>query len=101
VFSPARALEGAYRVRMTYGEEHDDDAAELVDDPRPSWFPGNHLPEDARRLWLTHHVPDGALLDFAGSLDGAKPYHRVAAWVLLVVFGLPVLFAVMRLFQAF
>jgi hypothetical protein len=86
---------------MTYGEEHDDDAAELVDDPRPSWFPGNHLPEDARRLGLTHHVPDGALLDFAGSLDGAKPYHRVAAWVLLVVFGLPVLFAVMRLFQAF
>ena len=101
MFSPARALEGAYRVRMTYGEEHDDDAAELVDDPRPSWFPGNHLPEDARRLGLTHHVPDGALLDFAGSLDGAKPYHRVAAWVLLVVFGLPVLFAVMRLFQAF
>jgi hypothetical protein len=85
---------------MTYGEEHDDDAVELVDDPGPSWFPGNHLPEDARRLGLTHHVPDGALLDFAGSLDGAKPYHRVAAWMLLVVFGLPVLFAVMRLFQA-
>ena len=85
---------------MAHGEEYDDDAVELVDDPGPSWFPGNHLPEDARRLGLTHHVPDGALLDFAGSLDGAKPYHRVAAWMLLVVFGLPVLFAVMRLFQA-
>ncbi len=85
---------------MAHGEEYDDDAVELVDAPAPSWFPGNHLPEDARRLGLTHHVPDGALLDFAGSLDGAKPYHRVTAWFLLVVFGLPVLFAVMRLFQA-
>ena len=85
---------------MAHGEEYDDDAIDLVDDPEPSWFPGNHLPEDARRLGLTHHVPDGALLDFAGSLDGAKPYHRVTAWFLLVVFGLPVLFAVMRLFQA-
>ena len=86
---------------MAPGDEYDDDAVELVDDPGPTWFPGNHLPEDARRLGLTHHVPDGALLDFAGSLDGAKIYHRVAAWVLLVVFGLPVLFAAMRLFQAF
>ena len=62
---------------MTHGEEYDDDTVELVDDPQPTWFPGNHLPEDARRLGLTHHVPDGALLDFAGSLDGTKPYHRV------------------------
>jgi hypothetical protein len=86
---------------MARGEEYDDDGVELVDDAEPSWFPGNHLPEEARRLGLTHHVPDGALLDFAGSLDGAKLYHRVTAWALLVVFGLPVLFAVMRLFQAF
>ena len=33
---------------MAHGEEYDDDAIELVDDPEPSWFPGNHLPEDAR-----------------------------------------------------
>ena len=66
----------------------------------PYWFAGQHLPDDARALGLTHHVPDGALLDFAGSLDGAKPYHRATAWFLLVVFGLPVLFAVMRLVQA-
>jgi len=85
---------------MARGEQYDDDGVELVDDAEPSWFPGNHLPEEARRLGLTHHVPDGALLDFAGSLDGAKLYHRVTAWALLVVFGLPVLFAVMRLFQA-
>ena len=35
----------------------------------PSWFPGGDLPPDARRMGLTHHVPDGALLDFAGKLD--------------------------------
>ncbi len=45
-------------------------------------------------------MPDGALLDFAGNLDGTKPLHRITAWVLLVVFGLPVLFAVMRLVYA-
>lgn len=88
---------------MTHPDEYDDpdDAGvELVEDAEPEWFPGNHLPEHARQLGLTHHVPDGALLDFAGSLDGAKPYHRFAAWIMLVVFGLPVLFAVLRLFQA-
>ncbi len=52
-------------------------------------------------MGLTHHVPDGALLDFAGKLDATKPFHRITAWVLLVVFGLPVVFAVMRVLQAF
>lgn len=75
------------------------------DDPDPDpapppWFPGGHLPEDARRVGLTHHVGEGALLDFAGKLDGAKPLHRFTAWALLVVFGLPVAFAVMRLVSA-
>ena len=73
---------------------------EIPEDAPPSWFPGQHLPEHARRLGLTHHVPDGALLDFAGSLDSTKTVHRVTAWVLLVVFGLPVVFAVMRLLYA-
>ena len=80
-------------------DEYDDELVEPAPDAEPSWFPGHHLPEDARRIGLTHHVPDGALLEFAGSLDGAKPYHRFAAWLLLIVFGLPVLFAVMRLLQ--
>jgi hypothetical protein len=81
-------------------DEYDDDPA-LDDDAVPVWFPGEHLPDDARRLGLTHHVPDGALLDFAGNLDGAKPLHRITAWVLLVVFGLPVVFAAMRVWYAF
>jgi hypothetical protein len=52
-------------------------------------------------MGLTHNVGEGALLDFAGKLDGAKPLHRITAWAMLVVFGLPVVFAVMRLFEAF
>lgn len=70
------------------------------DDTAPRWFPGEALPPDARALGLTHHVPDGALLDFAGRLDGAKRLHRVTAWVLLVVFGFPVLLAVLRVLHA-
>ncbi len=71
------------------------------EDTPPSWFPGGHLPPEARRMGLTHHVPDGALLDFAGKLDSTKPLHRITAWVLLVVFGLPVVFYVIRLLLAF
>ena len=70
------------------------------DDAPPYWFPGQRMPDEARRIGLTHHVPDGALLDFAGKLDATKPYHRITAWVLLVVFGLPVVFALLRLLQA-
>ena len=72
-----------------------DDAA--VDVAPPYWFPGQHLPAEATAMGLTHHVPDGALLDFAGSLDAANAKHRMVAWMLLVVFGLPVLFYVLRL----
>lgn len=68
------------------------------DDTPPSWFAGQHLPDDARRMGLTHHVPDGALLDFAGRLNPAKPLHRYTAWFMLLVFGLPVVLLVMRLF---
>jgi len=62
----------------------------------PSWFAGQHLPDDARAMGLTHHVPDGALLDFAGSLDPAKPRHLITAWVMLLVFGLPVVLMALR-----
>lgn len=85
------------REGRPYDEGYDDPDAEPAS---PPWFPGGHLPEDARRMGLTHHVGEGALLDFAGKLDSAKPLHRITAWVLLVVFGLPVVFAFMRLFEA-
>jgi hypothetical protein len=76
-------------------EEYGDDDVDT--DAAPYWFPGGHLPDDARRMGLTHHVPEGALLDFAGKLDSSKPLHRITAWVLLVVFVLPVVFYVLRL----
>jgi hypothetical protein len=86
---------------MREGGAYDDGLDGPDDEPAPPpWFPGGHLPEDAVRMGLTHHVPDGALLDFAGKLDGAKPLHRATAWGLLVVFGLPVVFAFMRLLEA-
>jgi hypothetical protein len=67
------------------------------DGPRPAWVPVEHLPEDARRIGLNRSVPDGALLDFAGNLDSSKRLHRITAWVMLAVFGLPVAFYVLRL----
>jgi hypothetical protein len=82
------------------GADHDVDEwydDEPDDDSEPVWFPGQHLPEDARRMGLTHHTVEGALLDFGGRLDASKPLHKVTAWALLVVFGMPVVFAVLRL----
>ena len=80
-------------------EWYDEDPDDHDDDTEPAWSPGQHLPEHAKKMGLTHHVPEGALLDFAGSLDRAKPLHRFAAWMLLMVFGLPVLFTVMRIWN--
>ena len=94
--APAQRL-AAYRGCMREGEldpDHDDDTP-------PPWFPGQHLPSDARRIGLTQHVPEGALLDFAGKLDSTKAAHRITAWALLVVFGTPVVLAVLRLFYVF
>lgn len=73
------------------------------DDPDapPYWFPGQHLPPDARAMGLSHHVPEGAIIDFAGRLDAGNRRHRIVAWGLLVLFGLPVLLAVLRVVYAF
>ena len=73
-----------------------EDWSDLDEDAPPYWFPGLTMPPDARRMGLTHHVPEGAILDLAGRLDAAKPGHRAAAWLLLLVFVLPVLVSVLR-----
>lgn len=78
-------------------EPWDADPDDHDDDTPPYWEAGQHLPPSARAMGLTHHVPDGALLDFAGSLDSTKRLHRVTAWVMLAVFGFPVLLYVVRL----
>lgn len=80
-------------------EAWDDEDHGPDDDTPPVWFAGQHLPEDARRMGLNHTVPDGALLDFAGRLDSTKPLHRITAWVMLAVFGMPVVFYVLRLLR--
>jgi hypothetical protein len=80
---------------MREADEYDEDW-DGDDDSPPSWFAGQHLPPHARSMGLTHHVPEGALLDFAGNLDPTSRRHRITAWALLVVFGLPVLFTVLR-----
>jgi hypothetical protein len=77
-------------------DEFDEDFAPDDDTP-PYWFPGNGMPADAQRMGLTHHVPDGALLDFAGKLDSRRLKHRIVAWVMLVVFCMPVFFYILRL----
>ncbi|GAA1511396.1 hypothetical protein [Nocardioides humi] len=66
------------------------------DDPEP-WAPAENLPSDARRMGLSRSVPDGALLELAGSLDSTKRSHRLIAWILLVVMVVPVLLTVVSL----
>jgi thiosulfate reductase cytochrome b subunit len=85
-------------MREVREDDFDEDYG-VDDESVPYWFPGTRLPEEARRIGLTHHVPDGALLDFASRLDSSRAYHRVVAWIMLVVFGLPVVFYVIRLVQ--
>jgi hypothetical protein len=99
---PAQRV-AAYRGRMREGATEDPFAEDPDDDDPdapPIWFAGQHLPPDARRIGLSTHVYEGAILDFAGRLDSTKPGHRLTAWVLLAVFGLPVLLSVLRLVAA-
>ncbi|MFC7493486.1 MULTISPECIES: hypothetical protein [unclassified Nocardioides] len=84
-------------VEDPWADDHDPDDP----DAPPYWYAGQHLPPDARAMGLTHHVPEGAILDFAGRLDATRPGHRIAAWVLLVIFGLPVVFAALRVLYVF
>lgn len=95
-------LRDAYRGDMGPDSELDDVwDDEPDDDSPPYWYAGQHLPPDAARMGLSSHVPEGALLDFAGRLDAAKPGHRIVALLLLVVFGLPVVLAALRVVYAF
>ena len=70
---------------------------ERSEDDEVPWVPVGHLPPDARRVGLSPLVPDGALLEFAGSLDGRRLSHRIVAWVLLAAFVLPLLLTVVEI----
>ncbi|TDU88696.1 hypothetical protein EV138_2242 [Kribbella voronezhensis] len=84
-----------------YGERDDLDAArpalygippDALADERP-----DRRPEDARRIGLSRHTEEGAVVHFASSLDGAKPGHKMMAWILLVTFAAPALYTLLLL----
>ncbi|WP_405055828.1 hypothetical protein OG474_24160 [Kribbella sp. NBC_01505] len=49
-------------------------------------------PEEAKRMGLSRHTEEGAVLSFASGLDRGKPGHRLMAWILLVTFAAPALY---------
>ena len=54
-------------------------------------------PEKARRMGLSRHTEEGAVLHFASSLDRGKPGHRMMAWILLITFAAPALYTLLLL----
>lgn len=77
-------------------DEYDETRALPWDHPEVLHLRG--LTPDQRRMGFDRNTEEGALLNFSGSLSGAKPFHRAVAWVLLVAFSFPVLSALWRLF---
>ena len=73
-----------------------------VDRPRPAHFgiPPDALaderpdprPAEAKRMGLSRHTEEGAVLYFASSLDRGKPQHRMIAWILLITFAAPAIY---------
>ena len=60
------------------------------------WQPPR-LPFVDQQLGLTRNTEEGALLEFAASLNSSKRSHVVIAWVLLVSFALPPLLVALSL----
>jgi hypothetical protein len=64
----------------------------------PAYFglpPGaarDRRPADVRRMGLSRHTEEGALVDFAARLNPTRPGHRVIAGVMLLVFAAPALY---------
>ncbi|WBQ04196.1 hypothetical protein [Kribbella sp. CA-293567] len=84
-----------------YGERDDLDPArpalfgippDAVADERP-----DPRPEDARRIGLSRHTEEGAVVFFASSLNRAKPGHKMMAWLLLLTYSAPVLYILLTL----
>jgi hypothetical protein len=65
---------------------------EAVEDERP-----DPRPEEARRMGLSRHTEEGALVEFASSLNGAKPGHKLVAWLMLLAFAGPALYTALVL----
>lgn len=57
----------------------------------------DQAPAEASRIGLSRHTEEGALIEFASSLNGAKPVHKLLAWLLLVAFAAPALYTMLFL----
>ncbi|MGW6278247.1 hypothetical protein [Kribbella sp. NPDC055071] len=54
-------------------------------------------PEEAKRMGLSRHTEEGAVLYFASSLDRGNSRHRMIAWILLITFAAPALYMLLLL----
>ncbi len=70
-------------------QEHDEPGGEFI--APDDLLARRPMPDDARRMGLDRNTQEGAMIALAASLNPAKAWHRVIAWVMLVVFVLPVL----------
>lgn len=61
------------------------------------WHTRLRMPDEHRRIGLDARTEEGALVEFASSLDARRPVHRAVAWVLLAVFAVPALASLARL----
>ena len=55
------------------------------------------IPSDARRMGFDRNTEQGALLALTGSLDPAKPRHKVIAWAMLLAILSPALFGLLSM----
>ncbi len=69
-----------------------------VDDPH-LWHARLRMPDEHRRLGLDARTEEGALVEFASSLDARRPMHRMVAWVLLAAFAVPTLLSLAPLLE--
>lgn len=56
------------------------------------------LPADAVRMGMDRNTEEGALVAMAGSLSGAKPSHRLVAWIILACFVGPIVMSLVHEF---
>lgn len=61
------------------------------------WHQRSRMSGEHRRMGLDARTEEGALVEFASSLDATRPAHRVVAWVLLVAFAVPAASMLLRL----
>lgn len=62
------------------------------------WHQRLRLTPEQQRMGFDSRTEEGALLEFASSLDATRPVHRAVAWVLLVSFAVPAVLLALRLF---